>query len=343
MIASLRKEFEMYQRGNIWWTYVNGKPRSLETSIKKEAEMLEAKIKTLVFEGKHFEKLPGERITVAEMMKRLIEESAAKKAEGSVRSYKSFQQHLLPFFGHMKLTEVRPQHIVEYKNQRLKTGIQPSTLNREISCLSKAFTLALKEWEWVRENPCSRISRERENNKRTRWLLNGEEQKLMEHCPQEIKDIVIFAIHTGMRMGEILSLKWEEVGLTDKTATVSKSKNYEARTIPLDEEAVAVLRDRRRHRAIHVSFVFPSSVGTKMDGNNLRKVFVGALKAVGIKDFRFHDLRHTYGTRLAQMGVDIFTISKLMGHKDIGTTMRYLHHNVDTLRANVERAKTGTR
>ncbi len=333
----------MYLRGNIWWTYINGKQLSLETANKRQAELLEGKLKTLAFEGKHFEKLPGERITVAEMLERLIEETVAKKAEGSVKTYRSFKKHLVPFFGPMKLTEVRPQHIVEYKRQRLVTGIRPATLNREISCLSKAFALAVREWEWVRENPCSRVSRERENNKRIRWLRGEEEARLMETCAEEIKDIVVFAIHTGMRMDEILSLKWEEVSLSAKTATVSKSKNYEARTIPLDDEAMAVLRDRHRQRAIHVLHVFPSSTGTKLDGNNLRKIFRKALDDAGIKDFRFHDLRHTYGTRLAQAGVDIYTIAKLMGHKDIATTMRYLHHTVDSLRANLERAMARAR
>jgi integrase len=331
----------MYTRGKgkVWWTSIKGERRSLETKNKKAAENFERKLKTLQLEGKFLDKLPGEGKYVSEMLDRFIEEHGPKVSEGTFKSYLTSVKPIKRFFKTFKLTEIRPRDVVAFKKHRLATGIKPASVNREVSCLSKAYNLAMKEWEWVRDNPCSKVSREKENNQRIRWLYTDEEERLISACHDDIKDIVIFAIETGMRLGELLALRWTDVSIVRETATVMKSKNHQPRTIPLEKRPVEVLKRIASSKKVVVGFVFPSSTGTKLDGNNLRKEFSKALKAAGIEDFRFHDLRHTYGTRLAQAGVELFTISRLMGHKDVKTTMRYLHHSTETLRANVERAK----
>ena len=101
-----------------------------------------------------------------------------------------------------------PKRIVAYKNQRYTDGVKPATINRELATLKKAFNLARREWEWCTDNPVCRVSMERENNTRDRWLTGEEEMRLFPMAAPWLRDLMLFAIHTGMRMGEILGLTW---------------------------------------------------------------------------------------------------------------------------------------
>lgn len=129
---------------------------------------------------------------------------------------------------------ITPKHIVEYKSSRSMVGVKPATINREMTCLKKAFNLEKREWEWCRENPVSRVSLEKGANKRDRWLTEDEEARLLAACPSWLRELVVWALHTGMRLGEILVLTWSGVDLFRKTVTVFRSKNGERRTVPLN-------------------------------------------------------------------------------------------------------------
>ena len=329
----------MFKRGGVYWTClrVNGKKlqKSLDTSNVKIAKAIEAKLRAEVAEGRYLDKLPGEKKTVAELMKKFIEEYGPKVSEAQQRSYKTSQKNLEKFFGLTPLTKIRPKLIAEYKRLRLSKKRKPATVNRELACFSKAFRIAATEWEWVKENPMALVSRERENNKVIRWLSENEEPLLLEKCQDWLQEIVIFAIHTGMRQGEILNLKWKEVNLFRREIFVIKSKNNEPRTIPISNQLFELLKGKSRVKSIS-RYVFTACNNQRMDEANLRRAFRKAVKDSGIDKFRFHDLRHTFGSRLAQRGVDLFTISRLMGHKDINTTMRYLHHSTETLKKGIE-------
>jgi integrase len=139
-----------------------------------------------------------------------------------------------------------------------------------------------------------------------------------------------------MRQDEILSLEWANVDLFRRTATVVRSKNGEKRTIPLNLHLMELLRSKAKVRSIKTNFVFFNEAGSKIDAENLLRGFTKVLERFGIQDFRFHDLRHTFATRLAQAGVDFYKISKLLGHKDIRMTQRYSHHYPESLRDGVE-------
>jgi integrase len=117
--------------------------------------------------------------------------------------------------------------------------------------------------------------------------------------------------------------------------TVVRSKNGEKRTIPLSVRAFELLKVKVKGMNSSSGFVFASEAGTKFDHRNLRRAFYEALKRAEIDDFRFHDLRHTFATRLAQAGVDLYKIAKLLGHKDIKMTQRYSHHYPESLRDGV--------
>jgi len=120
-----------------------------------------------------------------------------------------------------------------------------------------------------------------------------------------------------------------------KQAGLLRSKNGKPRTVPLNQDVIDILMQKSKVRSIKNDLVFTSSIGTKIDSDNLRRTLNSALKRAGIKDVTPHTLRHTFATRLAQRGVDIYKIAKLLGHKDIRMTLRYAHHSPDSLRDGV--------
>lgn len=336
----------MFKRGGVYWACFRreGKKKlqkSLGTSNAKLAARIEAKMKVEIAEGKYLDILPGERMSVRGLMDRFLVEHAPKVSVSQQTSYANSLKNLLPFFGDLTLSHVQPSNIAEYKSKRLATGIKPATLNRELACLSKAYNLAVRDWGLAKENPVARVTKEKEKNRRERWLTRDDETRLLAACPGWVREIVVFAIYTGFRMDEILSLKWPDVNLFNKTVTAVKTKNGEVRTFPLldGDPALDVLKKKTAIRKLGADWVFPSQAGTKIDGNHLRRAFRRALAKTAIIDFRFHDLRHTFGSRSMQNGMDAYTLMKLMGHKNIATTMRYAHHSTETLRKSMERSK----
>jgi len=209
-------------------------------------------------------------------------------------------------------------------------------VNNELRLLSHAFNLAIREWEWVEFNPVSRVSKEKVNNQLERWLTYEEEDKLLTASSHWLREIVIFAIYTGLRQGEILDLTWDRVDLFRRTLTILEQKNKGKDTLPLNAKALEVLKARYKVRSIKTSLVFYSKEGTRIDAANLQRAFYLAWKKAEIAKLRFHDLRHTFATRLVQAGVDLYKVQKLMRHKTPLMTQRYAHHYPESLRDGIE-------
>ncbi|MCR4344948.1 MAG: site-specific integrase [Candidatus Scalindua sp.] len=235
------------------------------------------------------------------------------------------------------MLSISTKKISRYKVVRNEAGAKPATINRELAMLSKAFNLAVREWEWLNENPVSKVPKEKENNKRDRWLTQEEENRLLGFSPEWLSGIIIFALNTGLRQDELLSLEWSRVSLIRKTILIQKSKSGRPRTVPLNRFGLELLNMKYSKKVLSINgLVFASSVGTKIDADNLRRAFYSVLEKAEIENFKFHDLRHTFATRLAQSGIDIYKIAKLLGHEDIRMTQRYAHHCPESLRDGVE-------
>jgi integrase len=328
----------LVKRGRYWcmrFTYQGRQVRrSTGTADRRLAEAIMGKVRAQIIEGRFFETLEEKTRTFDELMERYLREHAAKKSEP--RHYRGYFNSLKACFGGRTLAEITPKLIVEYKARRYAAGLKPASINRELASLKKAFNLAVREWEWCRENPVSKVSMEQENNQRDRWLSVEEEPRLLQGCKPWLHDLVTFALHTGMRMGEISELTWREVDFNRRTVMVVRSKNGERRTIPINETVLSVLRQKSKVRSLRSDLVFCSQTFTSMEAGHLRRSFRVALGKARIDDFHFHDLRHTFATRLVQAGVDLYKVQRLLGHKSPIMTQRYAHHYPESLRDGVE-------
>ena len=202
--------------------------------------------------------------------------------------------------------------------RKIQTPVRPATLNRELSLLKHMFTKAI-EWGKCKENPAKKVKKLKGEVKRVRYLMPGEVQTLLLSCADHLKPIVIVAVHTGMRKGEILSLKWEQVNFEQGIITLLDTKNNERRDIPMDETVKTTLKGLESES----NHVFCNGEGEAFV--RLQSSFEVALKKCGIEDFRFHDLRHTFASNLVMAGEDLNTVRELLGHKDLTMTLRYAH------------------
>lgn len=320
----------LYRRDDsrTWWISINSCGRRIRQSTgtenKKLAEKIYAKIVTEIEEGRYFDSLKAKRITFAEM----------------VTKYKSKYQHardeytikrLLPAFGHLMLAEITTELVSDYRDERLKS-VRPATVYQELALMRRMFNVARREWKWTKENPVSDLSFSVGNkNARDRWLTLEEERLLLSKAanPSWLRPLLIVALHTGMRRGEILDLMWRDLDFNRRLITIQKSKNGEKRGIPMSQTVFLCLKNWGR--VVDISGrVFPFAV------RSLRAAFEKTLEKAGIENFHFHDLRHTFATRLVQKGVDLYKVKELLGHKTINMTMRYAHHYPESLRSSVE-------
>ena len=331
----------LFKRGEVWWMRLTFQGRqirrSTEVKDKKLAQRIYDKVVGQIAEGKWFERVPGEDKTVNELLDRYLRDhSKPNKAPLTHYRDQSLSAHLKDAFGSYTLVQVRPSLITEYKARRRAKGASPKSINNELTLLSHAFTLAMKEWEWVMDNPVQRVSREKVDNQIERWLTLEEEQRLLDASPLWLREIIVFAIHTGLRQGEILDLQWPLVDLFRRTITLLKQKNRCKDTLPLNGTALDVLKARARVRSTKTDYVFFNGAENRMDARNLLRAFYPVMKKARIEKFRFHDLRHTFATRLVQAGVDLYAVQKLGRWKTVSMVMRYAHHYPESLRPGIE-------
>jgi integrase len=248
------------------------------------------------------------------------------------RSYKRDTQHvghLLEHFGDLYLEEISPLFIENYKAIRVNQ-VKPATVNRELACLKHMFSMAIR-WQLATSNPVKEVKLFNEELPALRILSIEEQDRLINECSDRLKPIVITALNTGMRLGEILNMEWKHVDLDLRIITVTKTKTRENRIIPINSYLASILA---KQPMIH-QYVFPNKDGKPF--NSIKKGFHAAAKRAAIGHFRFHDLRHNFASNLVMEGVDLVTVKELLGHKQITTTMRYAHLSNEHKRMALER------
>ena len=241
---------------------------------------------------------------------------------------------LKPFFGRFKLKEITPRHIEKYRAERLETGVTKATVNRELALMKKKYSLAI-DWELAMQNPVKKIKFFSEkDNQKERILSKKEEDTLLKISPDYLKPILIVALHTGMRKSEILNLRWSQVDSKKRLIKVENTKSGKSRYININSELSCLLpslKTKNKER----EFVFTNPV-TGKPFVDLKRAFKTACEEAGISELRFHDLRHTFASRLIESGVDLITVRDLLGHSTVKVTERYTHSNQELKKEAVE-------
>lgn len=302
------------------------------TDAKKWGKSTEA----AMLEGRHFKNTEAKRHTLRELIERYKRDVLPTKGEWASRG-QSMQLDTwaawMPSgskqpFGEFALADVTPALIGEYRDHLMREGRSGPTANRYLAALSHAFTVAMKEWGWLDENPMRKVTKPKENQGRLRYLDEDELKRLRHACKASanpyLYPVVMLALSTGMRRAEIMELTWDLVDLKTGRLRIEKTKNKERRMLPLQGEARTALAELGKVRRLDTAMLFPShdNPNKPMD---LRKPWEAALAEAGITSFRFHDLRHTCASYLAMHGVPLLTIAEVLGHKTLQMVKRYAH------------------
>ena len=273
------------------------------------------------------------RHTVAEMIDRYINEASVVRPN-TVRNQSSHLNWWRREMGHCYLDSVRPAVLVEYR-KKLLSGVScrgrprsMATVNRYFSTLSRVFSVAVKEWEWLSSSPLRYISKLEEPAGRTRFLSEQEIKNLLDACAsmkhRDLYTAVVLALSTCARRMELMSLHWKDIDLEAGVIYLHKTKNKTTRAIPLQSYALRLMRTRY-HASINPSgLIFPSRLKPNQP-ISFRVSWEKALRLSGIKDFRWHDLRHTGASYLAMQGASLTELSEILGHKTLQMVKRYAH------------------
>jgi integrase len=231
---------------------------------------------------------------------------------------------LIPLFGQKSLSQITLSEIETFYNQTL-SSLSPSTANRRLGILKNMFTKAV-DWQLLPDEALRKIRKikmaSEKEGWRLRFLTQQEAINLLDSCSETLRPIVVTALNTGMRRGEIFDLTWDNVHFEAGFIYIRKSKIAEQRQIPISEELYGILSVAKKNCSLDATYVFPGKKGRLTD---VKKSFATAIKIAEIDDFHFHDLRHTFASWLVMAGIDLTTVSRLLGHKSLQMTLRYAH------------------
>lgn len=343
---------------------------------KRDAERWARIMEGEFAKGKHLPSLEAERHTLADLFDRFDKELTPKRRKAVAAHLKWWRAAI----GSKKLSELTPATLREQldrlgtepylravqrkavtltpRRKRKEDAPPPATykrgpasVNRYKETLSKALTVAVNEYEWMPENPLTKIPDRKEPRGRVRYLTADERGALLEACKASSADLhalVVTALCTGARAGELLGLTWRDVDLERKRAILNRTKNDERRALSLAGPALEALRERAKVRRIDTDLVFPAPLPDKPAAKEAKKEakpgpfdyakpFKDAISAAGITDFRFHDLRHTAASYLAMNGATTGEIADVLGHKTLQMVKRYAHLSEQHVAGVVER------
>jgi integrase len=314
---------KIYKRGETWYIYTCYRGKVIRKAVgqdKKVAEAVLRKVETELIENKWLDIKRENKIKFSDISREFLERYSKVNKRSWDRDEGIINLHLNRFLGNKFIFEINEKDIEEYKKERLSAGIKHSTLNRELACLKTILNKA-REWGYIEAVP--KIKLFRENNQRVRYLTDEEEKRLLDLSPEPLKSIILVALNTGMRQGEILNLKWRDIDIKEGIIIIQDSKGKEKRILPMNETIKSVFLNPQLYDS--KEYVFGNKEGDRYSGSYIQHLFEKVVKKADIKDFRFHDLRHTFASRLVMAGVNLKTIQELLGHKSYQMTLRYSH------------------
>ena len=243
-----------------------------------------------------------------------------KKYKNQIYSLNCLEKY---FSNSKPVNNIKPENIQNFiKHLRQERHLKNSSINRYLEILSKMFNLAIDNGD-LSENPLKKVDNLKEDNHIIRFLKDDEETRLyasIDIIAPYLRPIVTTALQTGMRRGEIFNMKWGNIDFATRNIYLLDTKSGKSREIPISDKLYSVLQSIPR--VSEYVFVNPSTNKPYVD---IKRAFNQVKKQARIENFRFHDLRHTFATRMVMAGVDLFTLMEILGHTNVTTTMRYAH------------------
>lgn len=313
---------------------VEGAPFITDTfPTRKEAMAFGRRMESEVRAGRYFGREEDKEKTFQEFIDQYIENELPKNPNGYKKQKMMlnwWKEHLGPYY----LCHITPAMIAELRDKllstvtyrkKLRTG---STANRFISALSKAFNVGVREWNVLKANPVSKITRPKENKPRERYLEKEEINRLLEEV-RKSKSPHLFAVvscllATGARKSEILGLKLGDVDFNRSTVTFRETKNGTTKKLHLSPYVLEILKNEKEKRLVMSEYFFPSMDGKKPA--DIRSAWQRAVEKAGFKkDVCLHTLRHTVCSHLCMNGFSVLEIGNILGHKSMSMVKRYSH------------------
>ena len=321
-MANIRKRGKSY---NVQIRRYDSPKLSKTFTLRTDAERWAKATEAAIDRGDFFQQRPTTLLTLKGILKRYLKEVVVRKKSASVENY-IIGGILRNELASIKLNNLKPHHIASYRDQRLQS-VTGSTVVRELSIINQALQLAINEWDVDLEiNPMAKVKSPSWNKPRERRLQSGEQTLLIKGCSLSknvwLMPILLLALETAMRRGELSSLKWQNINLDQQTCYLPITKNGSSRNVPLSLDAVEVLNNLPR------SFdgnVFPVSITA------LRGLWNRACDRAGITDLHFHDLRHEATSRFFEKGLNVMEVATITGHKDLRMLQRYTHLRAEDL------------
>ncbi len=269
------------------------------------------------------------RITLGELVERYRDEIVPTKKGHEVEGY-ILTAFLRDPLARRKLSDLKLSDWIAYRDRRL-TAITGKSLSRELSPLRNMFTIARDQWELpLRDNPLGRLKLGNVDRRRERRLRPGELEALQQAAGKTrnplLLPIILFALETAMRRGEIVAMSWDNVDLERRSVLIPEAKNGHPRRIPLSRKAMAILEGLSRTG----ESVFPTST------NAIRLGWEKLTIRAGIDDLHFHDLRHEAISRLFEKGLTVPEVASISGHRDIRMLMRYAHAQTEKITSKLD-------
>ena len=320
---------------------MKGKPEATASFERlTDARLWAQHTETAIRDGRYATTAEAQKHTVSDLVERYISDVLPRKPKIQPE-YALQLKWWADQIGDVLLSDLSSSLISEHRDllcERItnrKSKISNARVNRYMAALSTAITTAVKEWEWIEDNPLRKVSKLKEPRGRVRYLSDDERELFLTACRKshnpDLYLTVILAMSTGGRQSEIWGLSWKCVDLKNGFITFEETKNDEPRSVPLTGHAFELMMERSKVPRIDTDLVFPSRVD-RHKHFDFRRPFQMALKAAQIEDFRWHDLRHCAASYLVMAGVDMRTVAEILGHKTIQMTQRYAHLSPEHLK-----------
>lgn len=290
---------------------------------KAEAVKWSRVVESEMDRGVYISRTEAETTTLKEALRRYLNEITPSKKGAKQEGLRinAWMRHPL---AKRNLATIRGADLAAYRDERQEDGMSPTTIRNELIIIGHLFNIAKKEWGMESLiNPVQNIRMPKMPSGRDRRLEEGEEESLLGAADYPLKQMIVLALETGMRMGEMLTMRWENVDLVKGVIELSDTKNGEKRFVPLSTRAKETLKDAPRN--IHGG-VFPGLSNSAIS-HRFRKL----CKELEIENLRFHDLRHEATSRLFEKNLDSMEVASITGHKTLHMLKRYTHLKAEDL------------